>query len=98
MNVIIYARTSNSQNITSQINTLTNICQKNKWNVINLITDIGISGTINSRTGLNTLKETILSNKIDKIVVTEISRISRNKDFLLKFIDKMNKLRVSFLF
>ena len=94
MNVIIYTRTSNSQNISSQINNLSKLCQKNKWNVVNVITDIGISGRVNNRPGLNILKNSILSNEIDMIVVTEISRISRDKDFLLKFINKMNERNI----
>lgn len=94
MNVIIYTRTSNSQNISYQINNLSKLCQKNKWNVVNIITDIGISGRVNNRPGLNILKNSILSNEIDMIVVTEISRISRDKDFLLKFINKMNERNI----
>ena len=48
----------------------------------------------NKREGLIRLKQNIKSKKIDTIVCTELSRLSRDKDFTLKLIVKLKELNI----
>lgn len=96
MNVVIYARTSSkTQNINHQIGSLIKEAEKNNWHLLHLFKDEGFSGLIESREGLKDLKNFIKNNNVDKILVSEISRISRDTIFLKKFITKVSEKKIS---
>ena len=94
MNVLIYCRVSTEiQSLSSQEDLIKQICKDNNWNIVNLISE-KCSGFNNKREGLMKLKQNIQSKKIDTIVCTEISRLSRDKDFALKLIGKLKELNI----
>lgn len=96
MRVLIYARTSTkNQNISSQLYSLSRLSDEKGWEVINIFYDEGISGLDNKRQSLKSMLEFIRSNKINKILVSEISRLSRNSEFIQNIIDYLYKKGVS---
>ena len=95
MNVLIYCRISTqSQDLSSQIISLRKICDENKWTVKHILTDTGTGHDHSKRNGLLRLKKIILNEHIDKIICTELSRISRNRVFLEKFISTIDKKNI----
>lgn len=96
MKVLIYGRTSTKkQNISSQLYSLSRICDEKDWQVINMFYDEGISGLDNNRQSLKSMLDFIESTNISKILVTEISRLSRNSEFIEKIIDHLYKKGIS---
>jgi DNA invertase Pin-like site-specific DNA recombinase len=88
MRVLIYGRTSTkSQDISSQLYSLSNLCDQKGWEVINIFYDEAISGLVDNRESLKSMLKFAKSNSINKILVTEISRLSRNSDFIQKLIN-----------
>jgi hypothetical protein len=94
MNVLIYCRVSTEiQSLSSQEDLIKQISKDKNWNVIDLISE-KCSGFNNKREGLVKLKKNIQSKKIDTIVCTELSRLSRDKDFTLKLIGRLKELNI----
>jgi DNA invertase Pin-like site-specific DNA recombinase len=86
MNVLIYCRISTpKQDLTSQINSLNRICLDKKWNVRYILSDIASGKTID-RSGFVEMIRMIKLGDIDKIVYTELSRISRDRTIIEKFV------------
>ena len=86
-NVILYARTSTKkQNIKEQLQSLINTTNQNNYNVIKFFKDEGKSGLDINRQGFNDMLEFINNNNVNKIVITELSRISRNIEYLKEII------------
>ena len=86
-NVILYARTSTKkQNIKEQLQSLINTANQNNYNVIKFFKDEGKSGLDINRQGFNDMLEFINNNNVNKIVITELSRISRNIEYLKEII------------
>lgn len=52
---------------------------KNKYNIVEEYIDNGYSGMLNSRPGLNKMIVDILTNKINMVIVKDISRLTRDK-------------------
>ena len=52
---------------------------KNKYNIVEEYVDNGYSGMLNSRPGLNKMIVDILTNKINMVIVKDISRLTRDK-------------------
>lgn len=94
--VVIYCRVStNKQKINSQVNNILNYCNKKDWQVVSYYNDVQISGLKNDRKGLNEMIEYVKTNKVTKIVVSELSRISRDPSFIKEFILQMVDLNIS---
>lgn len=80
MNVIGYARVSTSkQELARQRDKIRNFCAEKNYNLIGIIEDFGISGATNNREGYLRLKS-LTSKDCDLIVVSEMSRLSRQED------------------
>lgn len=96
MKVIIYARTSTKdQNIKEQIKSLMKLSNDENWELIGYFKDEGISGLKDERNGLNDLMTFVENNDVDKIIITEISRLSRDTDKLKEIIHITSSNNVS---
>ena len=96
MKVIIYARTSTKdQNIKEQIKSLIKLSNDENWELIGYFKDEGISGLDNNRKGLTDVINFIENNKVDKLIITEISRLSRDVDMLKEIIHITSSNNVS---
>ncbi len=79
MNVVIYSRTSTKkQNIKDQTLSLLELCNINGWSVKKYFQDVAVSGLENNRSGINEMISYIEDNEIDKIIISELSRLSRD--------------------
>lgn len=97
MNVVFLVRVSTAaQDFNYQINELTAFATLNKWNVASVFTE-KISGTkaLSERPELMRLIAYVKNNNIDKVMVTEISRLARNTNELLNVIELLNANRIS---
>lgn len=95
--VVIYARVSTlSQDHRRQIDELRDYAQKMNYEIVNEFSE-KISGakTIAERQALTDLLDYISTNKVDKILIYECSRLSRRAVDFLTMIETLNKLKVS---
>jgi len=96
MKVVIYSRTSTKkQNISEQIGSLIKFCNQSGWEIVRSFKDEGKSGHDPERSGLTEMFNFIENNNIDKIIITELSRVSRSKEILKDLILKTSELGVS---
>jgi len=80
MNVAIFTRVStNDQSAERQVNDLRSFCTKQGWNITNEITETVSGVKLNrDRIGVQELFTLAAQKQVQKIVITEISRIGRN--------------------
>ena len=93
MNVVLLCRVStNHQDYTRQVNELTQFCQAQGWNVLNIFAN-KVSGAkkMEERTEIIEMIEYVKNNDVDKVVVLEISRLGRNTLEALKVIQMLNE-------
>ena len=69
-----------NNSITAQIEIILNYAKKNNFNVIKEYVDNGWSGILDSRPALNEMILDILKNKIDMLIVKDLSRLTRDKN------------------
>ncbi len=94
-NVAILCRVSTEEQDTSrQVSELKALCYEKGWNVVAVIENQE-SGMKRSLAGLETVKELARKGKIQKVVVSEISRIARRLSVVSKFVEEMEDLKVS---
>ena len=94
MKVVLYSRTSTKkQNINEQLLSLVKICDDNDWDISKSFKDYGISGLVSERDGLSDLIYFCLNNKVDKVLVTELSRLSRDKEQLKELVSPFIQCR-----
>jgi DNA invertase Pin-like site-specific DNA recombinase len=99
MKVVLYSRTSTKkQNINEQLLSLVKICDDNDWDISKSFKDYGISGLVSEREGLSDLINFCLNNKVDKVLVTELSRLSRDKEQLKELISTLYEVGTSIYF
>lgn len=94
-NVAILCRVSTEEQDTSrQVSELKALCHEKGWNVVTVIENQE-SGMKRSLAGLEAVKELARKGKIQKVVVSEISRIARRLSVVSKFVEEMEDLKVS---
>lgn len=99
MNVALYCRTSTiKQNINEQLLSLVKICDDNNWDISRSFKDCSTSGLVSEREGLCELIDFCLNNKVDKVLVTELSRLSRDKEQLKELISTLSDVGTSIYF
>lgn len=81
----IYLRLSHedieeNNSIESQRNITREYAIKNKYDIVKEYVDNGYSGMLDSRPGLNQMMVDILTNKINMVIVKDISRLTRDKN------------------
>ena len=81
----IYLRLSKEDNnpnnsISAQREIILNYAKKNSFNIVKEYIDNGWSGILDSRPALNEMILDILKNKIDMLIVKDLSRLTRDKN------------------
>ncbi|MCH5311788.1 MAG: recombinase family protein [Prevotella sp.] len=97
MDIVIFGRVSTMiQDYDRQVNELTAICKQKGWNVCAVFTE-KISGAKKNveRKELNNMVAYIKERHIDKVLVTELSRLGRDTLQILQVIEMLNSLKVS---
>ena len=97
MDVVIFGRVSTLiQDYDRQINELTAICTQRGWLVRSVFTE-KISGAKKNaeRKELSRMIEYIKAQHIDKVLVTELSRLGRDTLQVLQVIETLNDMKVS---
>ena len=97
MDVVIFGRVSTLiQDYDRQINELTAICTQRGWFVRSVFTE-KISGAKKNaeRKELSRMIEYIKAQHIDKVLVTELSRLGRDTLQVLQVIETLNDMKVS---
>ena len=95
--IVIFARVStNIQDYERQVNELTAIAQRNEWNVVATFCE-KVSGVKKNveRKELSRMVEYIQTHKINKVAVTELSRLGRDTLQVLEVIEQFNRLGIS---
>lgn len=95
--VVIFARVStNVQDYERQVNELTAISQRNSWSVEAVFCE-KISGAKKNteRKELSRMVEYVQAYNINKVAVTELSRLGRDTLQVLEVIEQFNKLGIS---
>ena len=96
-NVVIYARVSTSaQDYTRQITELRNYAWKQNYQIVKEFSE-KISGgkKIEERAAIKELLDFVKSNKVEKVLVYECSRLSRRQLDFLSIIEQLTEARVS---
>lgn len=97
MDVVIFGRVSTLiQDYDRQVNELTAICTQRGWTVRSVFTE-KISGAKKNaeRKELSRMIDYIKAQHIDKVLVTELSRLGRDTLQVLQVIETLNEMKVS---
>ena len=97
MKVALFARVSTiAQDYERQINELTALANRNGWTIVGTFAE-KISGAKRNaeRTELVRMVEFVEANNVDKIVVTELSRLGRDTLQVLEVIELFNQKKIS---
>lgn len=95
MKAVIYVRVSTKgQDYQRQITDLQTVAKSKSWEVIDVITEKA-SGVNKRRQGLDRLMSTIESGAVQKLLVTEISRLGRRTLEVLTLVDRITEAGVS---
>ena len=95
--VVLYARVSTSaQDYTRQITEMRNYAKKQNYEIVKVFSE-KISGgkKIEERVAIKELLDFVKTNKVDKVVVYEASRLSRRQLDFLSIIETLTELGVS---
>lgn len=95
--IVIFARVStNIQDYERQVNELTAIAQRNEWNVVATFCE-KVSGAKKNveRKELSRMVEYVQAHNINKVAVTELSRLGRDTLQVLEVIEQFNRLGIS---
>ena len=97
--VLLLRVSTNSQDYEYQRNTLTDICERNGWEIVHTVEN-KVSGAKKSeeREEIVELLEYVRHNKIDIVVATEVSRLGRDTLEALKIIEILNENKVNLYF
>ena len=97
MKTAIYARvskTDGSQDVERQLVQLRELAKKNNWQVVEEVVE-NISGRKVRRDGTEKIINLAKSNKIQKVLVHEISRLGRNLADVVRTVEELCKNKVS---
>lgn len=97
MKTVIFARVStNVQDYDRQVNELTVLAKSNGWSVEAVFAEkISEAKANTERTELLNMISYVESNHIDKVLVTELSRLGRDTLQVLEVIEMLNKKEIS---
>jgi DNA invertase Pin-like site-specific DNA recombinase len=96
----LYARVSTSgkgQDLGLQLDELRQVAAQRGWNVVAVLEDEGISGSKDSRPGLDELMGLARAGKLDLVAVFRFDRFARSTAHLLAALDEFRLLGVSFV-
>ena len=94
--VLLNRVSTTSQSTERQLRDLTELCKNKHWNIIRVFDEIGSGYKSNEeRQILNEMIDYCLSDKIDMVVVSELSRLGRNTSEVLSLINRLNDNKIS---
>ncbi|MDR3608439.1 MAG: recombinase family protein [Oligoflexia bacterium] len=96
----LYARVSTdmqSGGLESQIRALRIFCEQNNITDFELFADEGISGTKQSRPGLDRMMAAVENGEVDAVIVFAFSRFARSVTHMLKGLETMKKHKTNFV-
>lgn len=94
--VAILVRVStDEQDNARQVAELEKIAKQNQWKVLEVIREDGVSGASKVRPGLKRALDLAESGKIAKLMVHEVSRLSRHPAVLHDAVERCNEAKVS---
>jgi len=94
LDVAIYVRVSTaSQTTENQLIELTEVCERNKWHIINIYNET-ISGTksVDERAELNRMLQDASRKKFSKVVVWSVDRVGRSMKHLVTVLSQLQDL------
>jgi DNA invertase Pin-like site-specific DNA recombinase len=98
MKVAIYCRVSTvDQSTDLQLNELREYCQRRGWDVAEVFTDEGVSGSKASRPALDRLMKAARQRKFDAVVVWKFDRFARSVSHLLRALEEFRALGIEFV-
>ena len=94
--VLLLRVSTNSQDYEYQRNTLTDLCDRNGWDIVHTVEN-KVSGAKKNeeREEIMELLDYIKNNQVDLVAATEISRVGRNTLEALKIIEVLNENKVN---
>ena len=94
--VLLLRVSTNSQDYEYQRNTLTELCDRNGWEIVHTVEN-KVSGVKKNeeREEIVELLDYIKNNQVDLVAATEISRVGRNTLEALKIIEVLNENKVN---
>src|SRR5665811_955187 len=95
--IAIFVRVSTKQQDTvRQVDDLKELCSKQGWEVASIITE-KLSGTTKNsqRPGLKKLMDLADTGAIQKVVLSEVSRLGRNTREVLEIIEELSSRKIS---
>jgi DNA invertase Pin-like site-specific DNA recombinase len=97
MDVVIFCRVSTQiQEYHRQVNDLTNLANFNGWNIVKIFCEkVSGAAPVHNRKELNAMIDYVKNNKVDKVLVTELSRLGRDTLQVLETINILNEIKVS---
>ena len=97
--VLLLRVSTNSQDYEYQRNTLTELCNRNGWQIIHTVEN-KVSGAkkTEDREEIIELLDYVKHNNVDMVLATEVSRIGRNTLEALKTIEILNEHKVNLYF
>jgi DNA invertase Pin-like site-specific DNA recombinase len=100
MKAAIYARVSTSnhgQDVSMQMRELREYCERRGWQIAGEYTDVGISGSKDSRPELNRLMGDAKQRRFDAVCVWKLDRFGRSLRHLVNSLADLESLGVSFI-
>lgn len=96
-NVVLFCRVSTCmQDYQRQIQDLKELAQNRNWTIVNIFSEKISGAKSNSeRKELKSMLDFITKNKVDRVLVTELSRLGRDTFQVLEVINILNELKVS---
>ena len=94
--VLLNRVSTTSQSTERQLRDLTELCKNKRWNIVRVFDEVGSGYKSNEeRQILNEMIDYCLSDKIDMVVVSELSRLGRNTSEVLSLINRLNENKIS---
>jgi len=103
MKVLGYIRVSSNKQVNegssllNQKNMIEDYCFRNRYELLDILNDEGVSGLKRDRNGLNDLMSKIKKDKVEMVVVYSLSRLGRRMKDVIEIIDYMNNNDVRFI-
>lgn len=96
--VVIYSRVSTlDQTSANQIEKLKEIIEINRWKLVEIYTDDGISGSMgrDKRPEFDRMCRDMVRRRFNKVLVWDVSRLGRSLQHLIEFLDEVNSIGVN---
>lgn len=94
--VLLNRVSTNSQSTERQLRDLTELCNNKYWSIIRVFDEVGSGYKSNEeRHIISEMIDYCISEKIDMIVVSELSRLGRDTSSVLSLINKLNDNKIS---